>query len=109
MKVGGRLGCSNHEMVELKILHRGGKAAIRTRALNIQRGNFSLFKDLLSRMSWVRALKKKEVQESWSIFKHHLFPPHSRPVHSPEPEIKQRGQESFMDEQGVSDKSQIEE
>lgn len=109
MKVEGCLGCSNYEMVELKILRTGGKAAIRTRTLNIQRGNFSLFKDLLSRISWVRALEKKEVQESWSIFKHHSFPPCSRPVHSHEPEIKQRGQESFMDEQGVSDKSRIEE
>lgn len=73
MKAGASLGYSNHEMVELKILCRGSKAASRTRTLNFQRANFSLFKDLLRGISWVRALEEKWVQESWSIFKHHFL------------------------------------
>lgn len=74
VKVGGRLGCSNQEMVELKMIWcRGSKAAIRTRTLNFQRANFSLFKDLLSGNSWVRTVDKKGAQKSWSIFKHHFL------------------------------------
>lgn len=92
-------------MVELKMTWcKGSKAAIRTRTLKFQRANSHLFKDLLIRMSCVRALEKK-IQQSWSIFKHYLLLPNSKSAHSHEPEIKQRGQEPFMDEQGVSNKS----
>lgn len=38
---------SDHEMVELRILHRGSKSIRTTRTLNFQRANFGLFKDLL--------------------------------------------------------------
>lgn len=67
VKVVGSLGCSNQEMVELKMIQcRGGKTAIRTRTLNFQRSNFSLFKDLLSGI----LAEKKEAQKGWSISKH---------------------------------------
>ncbi|KAJ7400195.1 hypothetical protein BTVI_107529 [Pitangus sulphuratus] len=72
VKVGGSLDCSDHEMVELRILHGGSKAVSRTRALNFQRANFDLFKDLLIGIPWVKALEDKGIQESWSIFKYHF-------------------------------------
>lgn len=43
-KAGSSLGCSDSEMVELRIL-RGGSKALRTRTLNFWRANFSLFKE----------------------------------------------------------------
>lgn len=43
VKVGGSLGCSDREMMELSILHRGSQAVSRTRTLNFQTANFSFF------------------------------------------------------------------
>ena len=47
VKVGGSLGCSDHEMVEFRILRGGSRAVSRITALDFRRANFSLFKDLL--------------------------------------------------------------
>lgn len=72
MKAEASLGYSKHEMVELKIVCRGGNAAMRTRTLNFQRANFSLFRDQLSGISWVRALKEKGVQKAGQ-YSHHFL------------------------------------
>ncbi|GAB0207304.1 hypothetical protein GRJ2_003196000 [Grus japonensis] len=73
VKVGGSLGCSDHEMVEFRILRGRSRAISRITTLDFRRGNFGLFKDLLGRIPWVRALEGRGVQESWSIFKHHFL------------------------------------
>ncbi|TRZ05888.1 hypothetical protein HGM15179_021217 [Zosterops borbonicus] len=73
VKAEGSLGCSDHKMVELRILHGGSKALSRTRTLNFWRTNFSLFNDLLRGIPWDRALEEKRVQENWSVFKHHFL------------------------------------
>lgn len=72
VKVGGTLGCSDHEIVELRILCGGSKAVSKIRTLNFQRAKFDLFKDLLRGIPWVRTVEEKGVQESWSVFKHHF-------------------------------------
>lgn len=59
VKAGGSLGCRDHEMVEIRILHRGSQAVSRPRTHNFQKANFGLFKDLLIRIPWVRALEQK--------------------------------------------------
>jgi len=76
VKVGGRLGCSDHEMVEFGILHGGSRAISRIKTLDLSRANFSLFKELLGGIPWARALKGRGVQECWSLFKHHTAPEH---------------------------------
>ncbi|GAB0204618.1 mitochondrial enolase superfamily member 1 [Grus japonensis] len=73
VKAGGSLGCSDHETVEFRILHGSSRAVSRIRSLDFRRTNFGLFKDLLGRIPWVRALEGRGVQESWSIFKHHFL------------------------------------
>ncbi|GAB0209615.1 hypothetical protein GRJ2_003427200 [Grus japonensis] len=73
VKVGGSLGCNDHEMVEFRILHGRSRAISRITTLDFRRANFGLFKDLLGRIPWVRALEGKGAQESWSIFKHHFL------------------------------------
>ncbi|GAB0207498.1 mitochondrial enolase superfamily member 1 [Grus japonensis] len=73
VKVGGSLGCSDHETVEFRILHGRSRAMNRIMTLDFRRDNFDLFKDLLGRIPWVRALEDREVQESWSVFKHHFL------------------------------------
>ena len=69
VKVGGRLGCSDHEMVKFRVLHGGSRAINRIKTLDLRRFNFSLFKELLGGIPWARALQGRAVQECWSLFK----------------------------------------
>jgi len=73
VKVGGSLGSSDHEMVKFRILCGGSRAISRIKTLDFRRANFSLFKELLGRIPWVRTLEGRGVQESWSLFKHHFL------------------------------------
>ncbi|GAB0181767.1 hypothetical protein GRJ2_000642000 [Grus japonensis] len=57
VKVGGRLGCNDHEMVEFRILCGRSRAISRITTLDFRRANFGLFKDLLGRIPWVKALE----------------------------------------------------
>jgi len=63
VKVGGRLGCSDHGMVEFRILCGGSRAISRIKTLYFKRTNFDVFKELLGGMPWVRALEGRGVQE----------------------------------------------
>jgi len=47
VKAGGSLGCSDHEMVELRILRVGSRAISRIKTLDFRRANFGLFRELL--------------------------------------------------------------
>jgi len=69
VNVGGRLGCSDHEMVEFRILRGGSRAISRIKTLDLRRANFALFKELLGGILWARALKGRGVHECWSLFK----------------------------------------
>jgi len=73
VKAGGSLGCSDHEMVEIRILSEGSRVINRIKILDFRRANFGLFKELLGGISWVRALEGTGVQECWSLFKHHFL------------------------------------
>jgi len=73
VKVGGRLGCSDHEMVEFRILHEGSRAISRIKTLDLRRANFGLFKELLGGIPCARALEGRGVQEPWSLFKCHFL------------------------------------
>jgi len=73
VKVGGRLGCSDHEMVKFRVLHGGSRAINRITALDLRRAKFGLFRELLGGIPWVRALKGRWVQECWLLFKCHFL------------------------------------
>ena len=73
VKVGGSLGCSDHEMVEFRILHGRSRAITRITTLDFRRANFGLFKDLLGRIPRISALEGRGTQESWLIFKHRFL------------------------------------
>ncbi|XP_068531176.1 uncharacterized protein [Anas acuta] len=74
VKVGGSLGCSDHEMVEFQIeLGKGSKAKSRIATLDFRRANFDLFWDLLGSISWDRLLEGKGACESSATFKQHFF------------------------------------
>ncbi|GAB0204924.1 hypothetical protein GRJ2_002958000 [Grus japonensis] len=73
VKLKGSLGCSDHEMVEFKILRAARRAHSKLTTLDFRRADFSLFRDLLSRIPWDKALEGRGAQDSWLIFKGHLL------------------------------------
>ncbi|XP_075302833.1 uncharacterized protein LOC142365677 isoform X1 [Opisthocomus hoazin] len=73
VKVGGRLGCSDHEMVDFRILRGGSRAISRIKTLDLKRANCGVFKELVGGIPWARALEGRGVQECWSLFKHHVL------------------------------------
>ena len=68
VKVGGRLGCSDHEIVQFRILRGGSKAISRIKNLDLRRANFGLFKELLGGIPWAWALEGRGVQECCLLF-----------------------------------------
>ena len=73
VKLKGSLGCSDHEMVEFKILRALRRAHSKLTTLDLRRADFGLFRDLLGRVPWDKALEGRGAQESWVIFKDHLL------------------------------------
>lgn len=69
----GSLGCSDHEIVEFSIEGRGSRTESKISNRDSRRTNFSIFRDLLRRIPWEKALKGRGFQERWSIFKDHFF------------------------------------
>ncbi|GAB0180505.1 hypothetical protein GRJ2_000515800 [Grus japonensis] len=73
VKLKGSLGCSDHEMVEFKILRAARRAHSKLTTLDFKRADFGLFRDLLGRVPWDKALEGRGAQDSWLIFKDHLL------------------------------------
>ncbi|GAB0186142.1 mitochondrial enolase superfamily member 1 [Grus japonensis] len=67
VKLKGSLGCSDHEMVEFKILREARRAHSKLITLDFRRADFGLFRDLLGRLPWDKALEGRGSQESWDI------------------------------------------
>ncbi|TRZ12815.1 hypothetical protein HGM15179_014306 [Zosterops borbonicus] len=67
--VGGRLGQSDHEIIEFSIIGEIRRYINKTFTLDFQRADFGLFRRLIQEVSWEEALKNKGVQESWVLFK----------------------------------------
>ncbi|GAB0184556.1 hypothetical protein GRJ2_000920900 [Grus japonensis] len=64
VKLKGSFGCSDHEMVELKILGAARRVHSKLTTLSFRRADFGLFSDLLSRLPWDKALEGRGAQES---------------------------------------------
>ncbi|GAB0177047.1 mitochondrial enolase superfamily member 1 [Grus japonensis] len=73
MKLKGSLGCSDHEMVEFRILRAARRAHSKLTILHFRRADSGLFRDLLGRIPWDKTLEGRGAQDSWLIFKHHLL------------------------------------
>ncbi|GAB0204607.1 mitochondrial enolase superfamily member 1 [Grus japonensis] len=73
VKLKGSLGCSDHEMVEFRILRAARKVCSKLNTLDFRRAGFGLFRDLLARIPWDKALEGRGAQDSWLIFKGHLL------------------------------------
>ncbi|GAB0208028.1 hypothetical protein GRJ2_003268500 [Grus japonensis] len=73
MKLKGSLGCSDHEMVEFRILRAARRALSKLPTLDFSRADFGLFRDLLGRIPWDKAPEGRGAPDSWLIFKGHLL------------------------------------
>ncbi|GAB0209762.1 hypothetical protein GRJ2_003441900 [Grus japonensis] len=73
VKLKGSLGCSDHEMVEFRILRAARRTHSKLTTLDFRRADFGLFRDLLGRIPWDKALEGRGTQDSWLIFKGHLL------------------------------------
>ncbi|GAB0203429.1 hypothetical protein GRJ2_002808500 [Grus japonensis] len=67
VKLKDSLGCSDHEMVEFKILRAARRVHSKLTTLDFKRADFGLFRDLLGRIPWDRALEGRRAQESWDL------------------------------------------
>ncbi|PKU30953.1 rna-directed dna polymerase from mobile element jockey-like [Limosa lapponica baueri] len=68
VKVKGSLGCSDHEMVEFKILRAARRVHSKLATLDFRRADFDLFRDLLGREQCVltkRKSSKKARRPTW--------------------------------------------
>jgi len=54
VKVKGSLGCSDHDMVEFKILRTARRVRSMLNTLDFRRADFGLLRDLLGRVPWVK-------------------------------------------------------
>ncbi|GAB0182026.1 hypothetical protein GRJ2_000667900 [Grus japonensis] len=72
-KLKGSLSCSDHEMVEFQILRAVRRAHSKLTTLDFGRADFGLFRDLLGRIPWDKAVEARGAQESWLVFKDHLL------------------------------------
>ncbi|GAB0207584.1 hypothetical protein GRJ2_003224100 [Grus japonensis] len=73
IKLKGSLGCSDHEMVEFRILRAARRARSKLTTLDFRRADSGLFRDLLGRIPWDKALEGRGAQDSWLIFRGHLL------------------------------------
>jgi len=72
--------------------------------LDFRKADFGLFRDLLSRVPWDKALKVSGAEESWLIFKDHLL--QARVMHPNKEEARQKHQEASWVNKELLDKLQ---
>ncbi|GAB0202533.1 mitochondrial enolase superfamily member 1 [Grus japonensis] len=73
VKLKGGLGCSDHEMVEFRILRAARRVHSKLPTLDFRRADFGLFRDLLGRLPRDKALEGRGAKDSWLIFKGHFL------------------------------------
>ena len=73
VKLKSSLGCSDHEIVEFKILRAARRVHSKLAAVNFRRADFGLSMEVLGRAPWDKALERRRAQESYLIFKNHLL------------------------------------
>ncbi|KAK4815696.1 hypothetical protein QYF61_006679 [Mycteria americana] len=71
--VGGRLGQSDHEMIEFLIRGEAARGVSKTATLDFRRADFGLFRRLVERVPWEAALMGKGVQEGWTFLKEEVL------------------------------------
>ncbi|KAK4819807.1 hypothetical protein QYF61_011601 [Mycteria americana] len=78
--VGGRLGQSDHEMIEFLIRGEAARGVSKTATLDFRRADFGLFRRLVERVPWEAALMGTGGQEGWTFFKEEVLKAQERAV-----------------------------
>jgi len=65
----GSLGYSDHALVEFTVLRDMVLTKSKVRTLNFRKEKVQLLKWLVNRNAWESALRDKEVEQRWQIFK----------------------------------------
>ena len=73
VKAGGSLGCSDHEMVEFRLLIRESRAKSRGTPPDFRSTDFNLFGFLLGRIPWCIVLERRRIQKSWLTLSDNLI------------------------------------
>ncbi|GAB0186157.1 hypothetical protein GRJ2_001081000 [Grus japonensis] len=73
VKLKGSLGCSDHEVVEFKTFRAVRRVHSKLTTLDFRRAEFGLFRDLLGRLQWDKALEGRGSKKSSLIFKDHVL------------------------------------
>jgi len=73
VKLKGSLGCSEHEKTEFKFLRAVSSAHSKFTTLDFKRAYSDLFRNLLGRVPWDKALEGRGAHEGWLIFRDHLL------------------------------------
>ncbi|PKU28782.1 glycerol kinase [Limosa lapponica baueri] len=73
VKLKDSLGCSDHEMVEFKILRAARRVCSKLTTLDFRRADFGLLRDLIGRVTREKVLEGRGGQGSWLVFKDHLL------------------------------------
>ena len=69
VKIGSKLGCSDHALVQLVILESAGLAKSRVWTLSFRRANLWELKELLDGIPWETVLKGIDTEQSWQLFR----------------------------------------
>jgi len=69
VNVGGRLGHSDHEMLDFSILVETRRGVSGTAILDFWRADFNLFRTMGERVPWDVVLEGVGAQEGWEYFK----------------------------------------
>ena len=69
VKIGSKLGCSDHALVQLVILESAGLAKSRVWTLSFRRANLWELKELLDGIPWETVLKSIDTEQSWQLFR----------------------------------------
>ncbi|GAB0203411.1 hypothetical protein GRJ2_002806700 [Grus japonensis] len=99
VKLRGSLGCSDHEMVEFRILRAARRACSKLTTLDFRRADFGLFGDLLGRIPWDKVLEGRGAQDSWLIFKGHLLQAQERCIPTKRKSSKNTKRPPWMNEE----------
>ncbi|GAB0190799.1 hypothetical protein GRJ2_001545200 [Grus japonensis] len=91
VKLKGNLGCSDHEMVEFRILRAARRAHSKLTTLDCRRADFGLFRHLLGRIPWDKALEVKRGPRQLANIQASP-PPSSGAMHPSKEEVKQKHQ-----------------
>lgn len=73
VKIGSRLGHNDRKEIEFAISVDRRKNASKTSALNMRRGDFRLFRELISNVPWENVFAGAGVHQFWSHSKLHLL------------------------------------